>query len=214
MIERATLELFARAGIACRLIQASDLQKSSSFKNIDMLAAPGGGSVGEFYTASPKLRAQISRVQGCDKILLPQSAFDSTEDLSAFTVVFAREIRSFELMSVAHPDVRLAPDMALSLAISAPKESRQIIEGVFMRRDRERTHNAEGVDLTSKVKTADDYIRRAGEFGIIKTNRLHLAIAAALQDRQVFLRPNSYHKNRSMFETWLRLFPNVKWENV
>jgi hypothetical protein len=40
-------------------------------------------------------------------------------------------------------------------------------------------------------------------FEHIVTDRLHFAIAGLMTGRDVSLLPNGYHKNRSMYETWL-----------
>ena len=53
----------------------------------------------------------------------------------------------------------------------------------------------------------------AGRHRRVVTNRLHFAIAALLQGRSAALTANGYHKNRSMFDTWLRRFPNASWED-
>jgi hypothetical protein len=49
-----------------------------------------------------------------------------------------------------------------------------------------------------------DYVRAAACYANIYTDRLHFAISGLLAGRSVTLLGNSYHKNRSMWETWLR----------
>ncbi len=214
MIERATLELFRRHALSVRTITKKELENGAFDTKIDVLAGYGGGSIGEFYKGGPAVRKMMARVSVARKILLPQSAFDPNEDLSAFDIVFARENTSWQILSGKHRDVRLAPDMALSLRLPVPEAALANTYGIFMRRDRESTSNLEGRDPAISITTATDYITAAARFEIVRTNRLHFAIAAALQERNVFLRPGSYHKNRSMFETWLRLFPNITWEEL
>ena len=49
-------------------------------------------------------------------------------------------------------------------------------------------------------------------FKIIKTNRLHIAIAGALLGKEVYFYPNAYWKNEEIFEYSIKdKFANVKW---
>ena len=43
----------------------------------------------------------------------------------------------------------------------------------------------------------------------VNTDRLHIAIAATLLGKKVKLFPNSYYKNRAVFEYSLKRFSNV-----
>lgn len=55
-------------------------------------------------------------------------------------------------------------------------------------------------------------LRYLNTFDEVRTNRLHLAIGALLLDKRVRLHPNSYFKNRAVFEFSLRdRFPDVEW---
>jgi exopolysaccharide biosynthesis predicted pyruvyltransferase EpsI len=44
----------------------------------------------------------------------------------------------------------------------------------------------------------------ATQYKRIITDRLHFAISGLILGRETTILPNSYHKNRSMYETWLR----------
>lgn len=56
------------------------------------------------------------------------------------------------------------------------------------------------------------FLRYLDLFDEVSTNRLHIAIGAALLGKQVRLHPNSYFKNRAVYEFSLReQFPNVEW---
>jgi exopolysaccharide biosynthesis predicted pyruvyltransferase EpsI len=59
-------------------------------------------------------------------------------------------------------------------------------------------------DPVKLCRTPDEYLHLAARYESIVTDRLHFAICGLLLGRQVVLLPNSYHKNRSMYETWLR----------
>lgn len=46
----------------------------------------------------------------------------------------------------------------------------------------------------------------------LRTNRLHVAIAGALLDKEVWFYPNSYFKNQAVYEYSMQAqFPNVRW---
>jgi exopolysaccharide biosynthesis predicted pyruvyltransferase EpsI len=61
-----------------------------------------------------------------------------------------------------------------------------------------------GDSARSGARTASGaYLRLASRYEVIMTDRLHFAVAGILLDRKVVLLPNSYHKNASMYETWL-----------
>lgn len=207
LIHRATMELFRRHGVSCRTVCEDELSPERMPSGVSLLVESGGGNVGARFKSSGGRRRRMAEVPG-PKIILPQSAFDSAEDLSAFDTVFARERVSYAMLKAVHPDVRLAPDMALSLRLpsAVPGEG----EGLFLRDDEERTE-AGGIDPARAVRDETEYLALAGRYRRVVTNRLHFAIAALLQGCAAVLKPNCYHKNRAMFETWLCRCPNAEW---
>lgn len=208
LIQRGTLALFAHYGVRCRVLRNDELAKGKWPEGITLIAEPGGGNIGTRPgLGSPRRRRVLAQMPG-PRIVLPQSASDDGENLSAFKTVFAREETTWRMLRKVHPDVRLVPDMALALDL--PSTDPVHDDGLFLRDDAERTV-AGGVDPLRLVRNADQYVALAGSYRRVITNRLHFAIAALLQDRSVVLKANSYHKNRSMFDTWLRRFPKATW---
>lgn len=208
LIQRGTVELLARNGIRCRVITRKETLAGNWPTDVSIIAESGGGNLGTREgLGSPRRRARLSKLRG-PKIVLPQSASDMGEDLSAFETVFVREETTWELLHKTHPDIRLAPDLALALELPPSRPTHQ--RGTFLRCDMERTTDA-GRDPVFEVKSADEYIALAGSYRQIVTNRLHFAIASLLQEQSAVLKANSYHKNRSMFTTWLRYFPRAEW---
>ncbi len=60
--------------------------------------------------------------------------------------------------------------------------------------------------------TSREFLRYLDRFDRVETNRLHVAIGAALLGKGVSFYPNSYWKNQAVFEATLRLrFPNIEW---
>lgn len=207
MIRRATGEMFTRNRIEWRSVDEQLLTASRLPSEITLLAEPGGGSLGTAVKGSPRRRRQLAKI-ALPKIILPQTAADPHEDLSAFQTVFAREQTTWQMLRSVHPDVRLAPDMALSLRL--PSSTPDRLRGEFLRTDREAT--IPGCDPVAYCDSVEAYLKLAGRYQRVVTNRLHFALAAILQDQRCTLRPNSYHKNRSFYESWLTECPLVEWE--
>jgi len=60
--------------------------------------------------------------------------------------------------------------------------------------------------------TAFELFRYLDRFEVIRTNRLHVAIAGALLGKRVRFAPNAYWKNEAVYRHSLRqVFPNVEW---
>jgi exopolysaccharide biosynthesis predicted pyruvyltransferase EpsI len=53
-------------------------------------------------------------------------------------------------------------------------------------------------------KSVEEYLELAARHSRIITDRLHFAISGLIVGREVALLGNSYHKNRSIYETWLK----------
>ena len=107
-------------------------------------------------------------------------------------------------------------DMALSLGRIACQGTGSGV-GFFFRRDVEKVEGmalpAENRDISAEGTESTpmaDFLDAIARFETVHTNRLHVSIAAAMMGRQVHLYPNSYFKNRSIYEASLKLaFPNV-----
>jgi len=209
LIQWGTVALFHRHGIKYRQLSEDDLKSERKLSEVTLLAEPGGGNLGArpgLY--SPQRRKILANLPG-KKIILPQTASDAGEDLRGFDIVYAREETSRDILSRTHSNVRLVPDLALALEF--PKSTPIEDFGLFLRNDVERTSEG-GIDPVELATSASDYVALAGRYNFIVTNRLHFAIAALLQGKSVHLKANSYHKNRSMFDSWLYKFPKAKWE--
>lgn len=192
LIEQATLQLFKHFNIQWRYWSPSE-----PLGNIQELAFGGGGNMGETYRSNWELRGACLET-GLPVTVLPQS-FLGVEN-RPFHRVYVREKASLNFA----PDATLAPDLALGLIPeTVPPAVRSL--GIFLRKDREAQDVAPwySQDPVKLARTPEKYLYLASRYEILITNRLHMAVAGILQDRQVILLPNSYHKNSSLFETWL-----------
>ena len=129
-----------------------------------------------------------------------------------FTAVFTPERRPYKNIYVREtaslrlePRGRLAPDLALGLEYTG-NTARRSARGVFLRRDRERAVRRRWFTSSpaKRCRSPREYLELAARFEHVITNRLHFAICGLIVGCRTAILPNSYHKNRSMYETWLR----------
>jgi hypothetical protein len=160
----------------------------------DFVLLPGGGSMGAWRAAAHR---DAARASGVPCIVLP-STFMAPDD-TPYHRVHVRERGSLQY----RPDGVLTPDPALAFdfpEVPAPLYGR----AVFLRCD---GHSAFAplpkVDPCSTCYTVEQYVAFAARYEHLVTDRLHLAIVALGIGRRATLLPTSYHKNRSMWTTWL-----------
>lgn len=65
--------------------------------------------------------------------------------------------------------------------------------------------------LSSSDRPAAAFVAAVGRYEVVRTNWLHVAIAAARMGRMVEIGANSYYKNRAVFQSSLSRFPKVSW---
>jgi polysaccharide pyruvyl transferase len=204
LIEAAAFQMLRHFGIDFVVTSPSSSQK------IDEWLLPGGGSMGSFYAINEE-RRKLVLADGHPVSVLPQSFMGP--EAFGYARVFVRERASLEL----RPDACLAPDLALGLNIPWSwklalgldhgwKRKAALGEGLWLRKDEEAIFPQAGSlgDPAERCSTPFRYLRLAALHTHVITDRLHFAIAALLCGRKATLLPNSYHKNRSMYETWLR----------
>jgi exopolysaccharide biosynthesis predicted pyruvyltransferase EpsI len=177
----------------------------------DALAISGGGNMGEH---SPWQRTRHRKLRAIQTMLpvtcLPQSFYGEEPGIEEYHRVFCRERESLRYCDIG----KLAPDLALGLELDEQWPPAEVDEVVALKR------NAEGLfrDRNPRSDPTDglrgprarhwgvhvrNYFLRAAHARRIVTDRLHFAIAGLIVGREVVLLPNVYHKNRSMWETWL-----------
>lgn len=127
LIELAMTQLFARFGIAWRLVDPTAPPPT----DVDLLVFGGGGNMGTLYRNNYELRTRALAL-GLPLVVLPQSF--TTPENRGFTRVHVRERGSLAL----HPAGILAPDLALGLDWPPPPPPDRDL-GLFLRRDGERT---------------------------------------------------------------------------
>lgn len=184
--------------------------KPTPSAKVDEWLIAGGGSMGNYYENCQQQR-RAALADGRPVSVLPQS-FITPEPFS-YKRVFVRERASLNI----RPDALLAPDLALGLIIpwhwklflGLNRQQPSIWtrgEGLWLRTDREGLFSESDSlgDPVEYCRTPLQYLRLAARYTHVITDRLHFAIAALICRRKTTLLPNSYHKNRSMYETSLR----------
>lgn len=178
----------------------------------------GGGALAGQY---PKHLARVSAViQAVGRTLIMPSTFgaDSARlELPPGSVAFRRDHGG----SHAHfPTARFCHDMAFFLEPDPVTPRRRV--GYFLREDIERVVDAprppgnrdisrEGTHETP----VDAFFQAVGEVETVHTDRLHVAIAGALLEREVHLYPGSYFKNEAVYLASLAPhFPNVRFHRT
>jgi exopolysaccharide biosynthesis predicted pyruvyltransferase EpsI len=166
--------------------------------NLDVLLLFGGGSMGAKLARPAMVIRQAALDTGIPCVVLPQS-FHAPEDLP-YKRVYVREHAS---MAHCQGEV-LAPDLALGFDFPeglTPEKG----TGVFLRVNGEPLFRRDSrCDPANFCHTPGEYIQFASRFEHIVTDRLHFAIVGLGLGRRVTLLPVGYHKNRSMWETWLK----------
>jgi exopolysaccharide biosynthesis predicted pyruvyltransferase EpsI len=192
LIEWATFQLFNVYGIRWKMVALDHPP------DVDELVFGGGGNMGSIYEANWNLRGRALEL-GLPMTILPQS-FMTPED-RPYRRVYVRERRSLEYC----PTGILAPDMALGLQYSTTIQPQYDV-GIFIRYDYESKVKRPWFvrDPVRMCDTPQQYLELATQYRRIITDRLHFAISGLILGRDTTILPNSYHKNRGMYETWLR----------
>jgi hypothetical protein len=197
--------------------------------------AGGGNLIEGLYTTISDF--VTSRCRGRRVIFFPSSVkgFGTWLDgLGGRARMICREPMSFAHVAAHLPaeDLHLAHDAAFSLAdvirtvFAAQIQQHPAAQARFLRGDGERAGQAQRGDGDVMAHTGGNWLDLAAaeravaetaatmlRFGRIYTDRLHGAILAAMLDRYVVLMPNSYYKNRAVFDHSLRRFANVRFHD-
>lgn len=201
LINAATRQLFEYFDIEYRELDLGAMRSWQSTEPVDEIVISGGGNMGTLWNLCSKRRLLVLATR-LPVTVLPQSFTNDREDLSGYHRIYVRERASQAL----DPGFILAPDLALGYADNNDLLPAEYETGVFLREDRERSVADNGISLCDPITICwrpEDYIAFASRFASIVTDRLHFAIAGLIAGRDVTLLPNSYGKNRSIYETWL-----------
>ena len=221
LIHAATLQVLERMGVGCRIVSGDKRKRG------DVLLLGGGGNLVDRYShLLPRLERLHDRFE--DVVILPQTIFgrrvaDVFARLGPNVRVLCRERRSYDFLSdvVAYRErLFLSHDMAFHFDYGPYRANGAGTLNAF-RLDVERTEAVippDNVDLSAALQLPgrpyhpnfwllpywreylDAFLARIAASAVVRTNRLHVAIAAGLLGKTVELFDNDYYKNRAVYE--------------
>lgn len=169
----------------------------------------GGGAWGRAYSGGYETAKFLSRTMA-NLVVLP-STYELPVSFRGGVFYSRGRVESLQ----ACPGARFCHDMALYVA-ARPRGVNVFVEeraqvGVFMRRDRESAIAGGGGLPDSRDVSADgdhmscgdSFIREVGQYKVVFTDRLHVAIAGCIAGRKVHLFPGNYFKIREIYEASL-----------
>ena len=195
LIDAATRQLFKHY----------DILEEEENKDVDVVMYGGGGNMGSLYRETflrrQKAKAFANKLD-VPFVILSQSWNARGEKQDDADLLYARELRSLFYC----PEAILAPDLALAYTLPDEWTNPAIKEevGYFFRLDKESKLKIVTKDPIKLCPKVIDYINLAASYREVHTDRLHFAISCMIVKTKVFLYPNSYHKNKSIYDLWLR----------
>jgi exopolysaccharide biosynthesis predicted pyruvyltransferase EpsI len=197
MIEHAAEQLLEHFGIQYR-VQEPD----GPWTNIDFILLFGGGNFGHPFCIAEAERRARALHSGLPCIVLPQTIYGREDP--GFEVVWSRDITGLRIEIGS----RLAPDLAMGwypgiVSIGSPLDRIGLFlntgpEGLF-----HETHQY-CCDPRHAFSNPTEYVLGMASYQWVITDCLHAAIAALIARRRVTFLPTGLHKNRSIYDTWLR----------
>ena len=191
----------------------------SSPKHNDVLFIDGGGNFVDYYSdvrnfliEKPNLYSEI--------VIFPHTIFGEKQievlnNTSSKLTIFCREKVSAKFLEdrITHGEVYLWHDCAFYNKFSQVPPGKGVLNA--FRLDKESILHIlprSNSDLSYHgyaTKSLNGLMDILQKYEQVNTDRLHIAIGATLLGKQVRLFPNSYYKNRAVFDYSLKKFPNV-----
>lgn len=199
MQDRAVRQLAEHYGVRLYDIPAS----GGKPERCDAILCYGGGNMG---LPGPSMRKRGWAVAtGLRVVCLPNSW--RAPEYSEGVCYYARESASLRYC----PSAQLAPDMGLGMEFDGECDAKpRHSTGVFLRNDREglfanacRSNRGAPFALVGQ-DDVDGYLTLAASFERVVTDALHFAVAALMVGREAVLVPGAYHKQRGMYDSWLK----------
>lgn len=185
----------------------------------DVLFVDGGGNFNDYYSDVRNFLIKKGDLYR-EVVILPHTIFgkkqvDILNGLDSNVIVFCRENLSFNFIkeNFKKGGVYLWHDCAFYNRLSSKKSGSGVLK-VF-RSDGESAFQA--TDLSYDISSTgyarsplDQLINTLDEYEEIHTDRLHIAIASVLLDKKVKLYPNSYYKNKAVYDYSLAKYSNIQ----
>ena len=171
-----------------------------------------GGFSKEYKHNINRARKMFNRYR---RVFIASASFDLSDGLVhhfiktlPFNVwLVCREKESFTQCLKHTNNVLLADDFAFDFDYEPYKKQGDGTLKAF-RADKEKTP-LKGKDISvGKESDWDAFVKEIAEYEIVHTNRLHIGIVATMLGKEVYLYPNSYFKNKAVFDYSLSKYPN------
>ena len=206
-------------------ILLSSLDISERYVEIDspkyneVLFIDGGGNFVDYYS---DVRDFLTKKSDLYKeiVILPHTIFGKKQveilnAISSKLTVFCRDMVSAKFLEnkLTHGKVYLWHDCAFYNDFTKVPTGKGILNA--FRSDKESVLNKLPIanhDLSYNgyaKKPLKDLISKLKKYKQINTDRLHIAICATLLGKHVKLFPNSYYKNKAVFDYSLKRYPNI-----
>jgi len=193
-----------------REISVEDLASSSG--EVALLAGSGAWCR-PYHEFMPRALA-IAELR-FDRVIVLPSSFEVSVDRvrealqKTSATVFAREPASWQAIA-GLCRARAAHDCAFFFDFSGYQAEGTGTLNAF-RTDREATEGelmvTDNDDISVTCPSLDAWLETISRHALVRTDRAHVMIAAALMGKEVEYAPNTYHKVESVANGWLRPFP-------
>jgi exopolysaccharide biosynthesis predicted pyruvyltransferase EpsI len=222
LIWHGTKAVLSAAGVNFRTIQCNEKPQAST------LLVDGGGNMVDLYgDVEGYLNvygASVERVVILPHTISGARALSCLNRLGASLTVFCRERVSYAAVksSLSAAEVYLWHDCAFlsPLCNLRPSEDKPLGVLYAFRTDDEalgRQLPAGNRDISTEgyaMSDLDALLETISGYRNVKTDRLHIAIAAALLGCNVDLYSNSYYKNLAVYDYSLKDYPNVRFISI
>lgn len=224
LINQSTLDYFNHINLEYEIIHRHEAHRLKG----QVIIYGGGGSLVSYYSHCSRVLEQI--LQDNQVILLPCTVEGHEELLksaSSDLTIYCREEVSYNYIKEVNRniDVFLSEDMAFlyNSNVTTEANSKEVLE--VYRGDIEGFDKGVKNDISISLnhstwwsnsnceEVVTSFFNYINEYKEIHTNRLHVAIAAALLKKKVTLIEGSYYKNRAVFEFSLSNHPKIKMTN-
>lgn len=192
---------------------------AASQKNNAILFIDGGGNLVDYYS---DVRDFLIRKPGLydEVVILPHTIFgerqvEALNSISSELTIFCREKVSAKFLEerLTYGKVYLWHDCAFYNEFSQPSVGEGTLNA--FRVDKESALRAlpeSNIDVSRDgyaTKPLGEFIDTLQKYEQVNTDRLHVAIGAALLGKRVVLYSNSYYKNKAVYDYSLRKFSKV-----
>lgn len=207
LLQDATKQLFSRYHVEYKVCTPDAIPETT---DAQILVYGAGGNVSGRYQTEKTVEqlSNLTKKVGIPFVCFPQSIEHWKPHLLLFDHLFLRDQVSVNLACHHGTFAELVPDVGLAYSPNFPIPVATQGTGYFTRSDGEkRQPRGDGYnDPASHCHTVRAYIEHAARYKKIVTDRLHFAISGILAKREVVLCRNDYHKNESIWNSYLHLF--------